>query len=192
MDPLKTRLMFECEKELTDHLTMGERYRYYLSRMQYVPYKSGKENFSAADCSGTVCLALLLATGMSIRVTADDLYRKYFTVRNPGKDDITAAFFITTYDRLLGTRLYKAGTCAHVAGVAGTDVVLNCVEPRAVLRSLSDMRSAYRAMDYHCEVRGLNIDALREASDKGDDLFGGDTEFMQYRELVTERKVPCP
>ncbi len=184
--------MFECEKELTDRLTESERYRYYLSRMQYVPYKSGRETFSEADCSGTVCLALLLATGCSIRVTADDLYRKFFTVRNPGKDDIKAAFFITNYDRMLGTRLYRSGTCAHVAGIAGTDVVLNCVEPRAVLRSLSDMQGVYRAMDYHCEVRGLNREALREASDSGSDLFGGDTDFMLYRDLMTKRKVGKP
>ena len=126
---LKIRLMLEAEKELTEDLTEAQRYQYYLGRMQFLHYVSGKENLLEADCSGSVCLALLLATGCSIRVTADALYRKFFTKKNPEAGDIKAAFFISNYDRKLGNRLYHEGECAHVAGVAGTDVVLNCVEP---------------------------------------------------------------
>ncbi|MCK9170670.1 MAG: hypothetical protein M0P01_09670 [Treponema sp.] len=86
----KLRMMLETEKELLSKLKEAERYRYFLGRMQYIRYEGGKENLLEADCSGSVCMALLLATDCSIRVTADTLYRKYFTKRNPVKDDISA------------------------------------------------------------------------------------------------------
>ena len=90
---LRMRLMLEAEKEIVGGLNEAERYRYFLGRMQFLRYESGKENMISSDCSGSVCLALLLATSCSIRVTADALFRKYFTKkvlkkcgrsRNPG------------------------------------------------------------------------------------------------------------
>ena len=96
---LKIRLMLEAEKELTEDLTEVQRYQYYLGRMQFLHYVSGKENLLEADCSGSVCLALLLATGCGIRVTADTLYKKFFTKKNPAKSEIQAVLFITNYDR---------------------------------------------------------------------------------------------
>lgn len=74
---LKMRLMLEVEKELTQDLSEVQRYQYYLGRMQFLHYVSGKENLLQADCSGSVCLALLLATGCSIRVTADNLLSQF-------------------------------------------------------------------------------------------------------------------
>ena len=68
---LRMRLMLEAEKEIVSGLNEAERYRYFLGRMQFLRYESGKENMISSDCSGSVCLALLLATGCSIRVTAD-------------------------------------------------------------------------------------------------------------------------
>ena len=185
----KLRLMLEAEKELVAKLKENERYKYFLGRMQYITYTGGRENLLEADCSGSVCMALLLATGCSIRVTADALYRNYFTKVNPGKEDIKAAFFITHYDRRLGARLYREGEVAHVAGICGDNVVLNCVEPSAYLRSFETMRDVYRAMDYGCIVRGLDRAALQRASDEGKDLFGPDPEFQQFRKLVTEEKI---
>ena len=85
---LRMRLMLEAEKEIVSGLNEAERYRYFLGRMQFLRYESGKENMISSDCSGSVCLALLLATGCSIRVTADALFKKYFTKKNPDKDDI--------------------------------------------------------------------------------------------------------
>ena len=41
---LKIRLMLEAEKELTEDLTEAQRYQYYLGRMQFLHYVSGKEN----------------------------------------------------------------------------------------------------------------------------------------------------
>ena len=186
---LRMRLMLEAEKEIVSGLNEAERYRYFLGRMQFLRYESGKENMISSDCSGSVCLALLLATGCSIRVTADTLFKKYFTKKNPEKNDIQAAFFITLYDRKLGNRLYKENEVCHVAGVCGTDVVLNCVEPYSVLRSLSDMKPFYQANDYRVVVRGLDREALQKASDDNVDLFGADYQFMQIREAIDgERK----
>ena len=186
---LRIRLMLEAEKEIVSGLNEAERYRYFLGRMQFLRYESGKENMISSDCSGSVCLALLLATGCSIRVTADALFKKYFTKKNPEKNDIQAAFFITLYDRKLGNRLYKENEVCHVAGVCGTDVVLNCVEPYSVLRSLSDMKPFYQANDYRVVVRGLDREALQKASDDNVDLFGADYQFMQIREAIDgERK----
>ena len=181
---LRMRLMLEAEKEIVEGLTEVERYRYFLGRMQFLKYESGKENLTSSDCSGSVCLALLLATGCAIRVTADSLYRKYFTKKSPDKNDIQAAFFITLYDRKLGSRVYKENEVCHVAGLCGRDVVLNCVEPYSELRSLSDMKPYYQANDYRIIVRGLDREALQKASDDNVDLFGADYQFEQIRETI--------
>lgn len=185
---LLARVMLETEKEFTQKLTETQKYKYFLGRMQYLKYESGKENLMKADCSGSVCLALLLATGCSIRVTADTLLKKYFTVKYPTDDDIQAVFFVSNYDRNLGGRVYREGECAHVAGICGNNVVLNCVEPYAVLRSLSDLRPIYNAMDYTVLVRGLNREALQKASDEGKDLFGADPEFESYKKAILEER----
>lgn len=185
---LEARLMYEYDKKFVKNLSENQKYCYFLGRMQFLKYELGKENLQQTDCSGSVCLALLLSTGCSIRVTADALYKNYFTVKNPEKDDIKAAFFITLYDRKLGTRLYKEDEVCHVAGICGTDVVLNCVEPYSVLRSLSDMKPFYQANDYKVVVRGLNREALEKASKEGKDLFGADPEFMEYKRIITEEK----
>lgn len=181
---LRIRLMLEAEKEIVEGLTEAERYRYFLGRMQFLRYESGKENLISSDCSGSVCLALLLATGCAIRVTADALYKNYFTKRNLDRDDIQAAFFVTLYDRRIGNRIYKENEVCHVAGVCGTDVVLNCVEPYSVLRSLSDMKPFYQANDYRVVVRGLDREALQKASENNVDLFGADYQFEQIRNAI--------
>lgn len=185
---LEARLMYEYDKKFVKNLSENQKYCYFLGRMQFLKYELGKENLQQTDCSGSVCLALLLSTGCSIRVTADALYKNYFTVKNPEKDDIKAAFFITLYDRKMGNRLYKEDEVCHVAGICGTDVVLNCVEPYSVLRSLSDMKPFYQANDYKVVVRGLNREALEKASKEGKDLFGADPEFMEYKRIITEEK----
>ncbi|MCQ2596006.1 MAG: hypothetical protein MJ196_12160 [Treponemataceae bacterium] len=187
-DKAKIRLIFETEKEFTAGLSEGDRFAYYMSRLNFVKYSLGKENRLMSDCSGSVCLGLLLATGCSIRVTADYLYRKFFTEKTGGEGDIKAAFFISAYNQNLGGSFYKAGVVSHVAGFAGKDVVLNCVEPRAYLRSFSGMIKDYADRGFICEVRYLNRRALQEASDLNHDLFGADDEFLYYRDLMTENR----
>ena len=188
MDDLTVRILLECEKKVTENLTPEERFKYFLGRMQYLKYRSGKENFAEADCSGSVCLALLMATGYSIRVTADDLYRRFFTKRNPDKDTIQAAFVTTLYDRQFGARRYKAGEVCHVAGVCGKGVVLNCVEPRSYLRDLHDFTAYYQANDYTVHVRGLDMEALKKASEEDNSLFGADEEFLDLKKALTEAR----
>lgn len=188
MDDLTVRLLLECEKKVTENLTPEERYKYFLGRMQYLKYTSGKENFVESDCSGSVCLALLMATGYSIRVTADDLYKKFFTKKNPDKNTIQAAFVVTHYDRQFGARRYKAGEVCHVAGICGKDVVLNCVEPRSYLRDLHDFEAYYHANDYSVHIRGLDMEALKKASEEEKSLFGADYEFMELKKAITEEK----
>lgn len=183
-DELKMRVLLESEKSIVENLTEAERYRYFLGRMQFLKYESGKENLLRSDCSGSVCLALLLATGCSIRVTADTLFRKYFTKKYPEDCDIQAVFFQTMYDRKMNGRIYREGEICHVAGVCGKDVVLNCVEPCSVLRSVSDMKPFYNANDYRILTRGLDRAALQEASDEGRDLFGADPEFVAIRKAI--------
>ena len=185
---LKFVLMLEAEKELVKDLSEAQRYRYFLGRMQYLEYELGKENLLSADCSGSVCLALLLATGYGIRVTADDLYRKYFTKKHFTDDDIQAAFFITDSVKKLGYRVYQENECAHVAGICGRDVVLNCVEPHSVLRSLSDMKAFYNASGYHIVVRGLDRRALQRSSELGKDLYGADKQFLQLKNAIRHLK----
>lgn len=185
---LRMRLMLEAEKEIVEGLTEAERYRYFLGRMQFLKYESGKENLLSSDCSGSVCLALLLATGCAIRVTADALFKKYFTKKNPEKDDIQAAFFVTLYDRKLGSRLYKENEVCHVAGVCDRDVVLNCVAPYSELRSLSDMKPYYQANDYRVFVRGLDREALQKASNDNVDLFGADYEYEMIRNAINGKR----
>lgn len=187
-EDLKMRILLESEKSIVENLTEAERYRYFLGRMQFLKYESGKENLLRSDCSGSVCLALLLATGGSIRVTADTLLKKYFTKKYPESDEIQAVFFVTLYDRRLGGRLYRAGEACHVAGVCGKDVVLNCVEPCSVLRSVSDMKPYYNANDYRIVTRGLDRAALQEASDKGKDLFGADPEYTAVRKAISQTR----
>ena len=176
---VKIRLLLEGEKELTENLTVEEKYRYYLGRMQFMLYTSGAETIGKSDCSGSVCLALLLSTGYGIRVTADTLYRKYFTLPDGGKNTIRAAFFLSNYDRAPDStgRIYHENEAAHVVGLCGDDVCLDCSPPRSRLRCFSTMVNVYRAIDYRCVVRSLNMAALKEAAGCGRDLFGPDEEF---------------
>ena len=189
MEGVKARIMLEAEKEVTAALTEAERYRYFLGRMQYLQYAGGKENLVRSDCSGSVCLALLLATGCAIRVTADTLYRKFFTKADDGKDgSIRAAFFITNYDRPPDEsgRVYHEDEVAHVCGICGDDVVLDCSPPRSHLRCLSAMARVYQGLDYRCRIRCLDRAALEDAARNGADLFGADPEYTAYMRAVTE------
>ena len=57
-----------------------------------------------------------------------------------------------------------------------------------MLRSLSDMRPVYNAMDYMVVIRGLDRRALQKASDERSDLFGADYEFQEFAKLLSEEK----
>ena len=97
------------EKQQCLKMSEKEKFVYFLLLQYRSPYGWGKENPVTADCSGSVCLALMMATGFSIRTTADGLLKKFFTIRNPGKDLLQAAFFITRTDKRHGSRIAKKG-----------------------------------------------------------------------------------
>ena len=170
----------DIEKKQFEAMTVREKYIYLLLLQYRVPYVWGKELPTGADCSGAVSLALAGATGCVIRTTAEGLYRKFFTVRNPGTDDIQAVFFTTMYDRSHGNRLAKKGEVIHVAGVIHEGVVMNVVEPKADIRLVSSLRHSYSLMGCDLVIRGLDMKALQEASRNGTDLFGIDSEFSHF------------
>ena len=58
--------------------TIFQKFVFWAERLQGIPYGWGKENLLECDCSGSVCLPLLMME-YDIRMTADDLYRQVFT-----------------------------------------------------------------------------------------------------------------
>ena len=172
--------LFEVEQKQFADMKENEKYIYFLLLQYRSPYLWGRELPDGADCSGSVCLALAAATGKVIRTTADELYRKFFTIRNPDIDDIQAVFFLAQNDRPHGDRVLRAGQVGHVAGVISEGVVMNVVEPKGDIRLIGSMRNSYALRGYDMAIRGLDRKALVEAADAGTDLFGLDAEFAEY------------
>jgi murein DD-endopeptidase len=141
----------------------------------------GKENPEGSDCSGAVCLALCAATGYLIRVSADDLYRRVFTVKNPGAGEIRVAFFITQKEKPHGDRTAKAGTAVHVAGLVDEGIILNSQEPGARVRALADISAWFGKRDCETVVRGLDRKALAQLAAAGN-RYGLDAEMSKYFE----------
>lgn len=177
---IKWDALFEVEQKQFETLTVREKFIYFLLLQYRTPYLWGKELPSGADCSGAVCLAVAAATGNVVRTTAEGLYRKLFTVRNPEADDIQAVFFITTYDREHGDRIARKGEVVHVAGVISDGVVMNVVEPKADIRLVSSLRHSYSLMGCELVIRGLDLKALATVEKAGTDLFGLDAEFAKF------------
>ena len=172
--------IFEVEERQFADMTEREKFVYFLLLQYRSSYLWGKELPTGADCSGAVCLALAAATGCIVRTTAEGLYRKFFTVRNPGIEDIQAAFFVTQYDRQHGDRVAKRGEVVHVAGLIHEAAVMNVVEPKADIRLISSMRHSYELMGCELVIRGLDRKAFENAARDGTDLFGLDPEFGEY------------
>jgi murein DD-endopeptidase len=174
---IKWDALFQNEKRQFGKMTETEKFIYFLLLQFGSPYGWGKENPESSDCSGAVCLALYVATGYLIRTTADDLYRRVFTVKNPGRDMIRAAFFITGKDKQHGDGAVKAGTATHVAGLLDDGVILNSQEPGARVRVLRDITAWYEGSA--CVVRGLDREALTKLSRDGA-RYGIDPEMAAY------------
>jgi murein DD-endopeptidase len=159
------------EKRQFVEMTDREKYIYFLLLQYGSPYGWGKENPESSDCSGAVCLALYAATGLLIRTTADDLYRRVFTVANPSANSIRAAFFI---DGATG----KAG---HVAGLVGDGVALNSQEGGARVWSLEALSRWFWDRGTSTAVRGLDRAALAKLAGEGV-RNGIDRELAEYFE----------
>lgn len=126
-------------------------------------------------------MALYAATGLLVRTTADELYRRVFTAKNPGAGQMRAAFFITNKDRRHGDGFVKAGTVIHVAGLVDEGVLLNSQEPSARVRALRDVQAAFEREGAAMEVRGLDREALARLA-TGGARHGIDGELARYFE----------
>jgi murein DD-endopeptidase len=173
----------EFEKRKFEKMSETDKFIYFLCRQFGSPYGWGKESPEAADCSGAVCMALFAATGLLIRTTADDLYKRVFTKPNPKTGDIRAVFFITKKDRRHGDRTAAAGTAAHVAGILDDGVILNPQEPCAKIRRLPEVSDWYRRNGYEVDTRGLDRDALARIAREGKTVHGLDAEFGKYFDI---------
>ena len=127
------------------------------------PYRWGGDKPTGSDCSGTVCRTLSLLYNTTFRVTADCLYKNYFTGKTPVPNGIRAIFFLT-----------NSGKAVHVAGSVGSDLFLNESkrEPgqKGHVRLLKEIKSMYS--DLIPVIRYLPPDSVRkmknESEKKGD------------------------
>jgi murein DD-endopeptidase len=155
---IKWGAVFENEKRQFEGMSVTDKFIYFLLLQFGSPYSWGKENPEASDCSGAVCLALYAATGLLIRTTADDLYRRVFTKPNPQAGDIRAVFYITRQGRKPGE--IGAGRAVHVAGILEDGIILNSQEPRARVRRINEVTEWFVRKGHEVVVRGLDREAL--------------------------------
>ena len=168
---IKWEAIFENEKRQFEQMNELERFVYFLLLQFGSPYGWGKENPEAADCSGAICMALYGATGLLVRTTADDLYRRFFTVKNPAGNMIRAAFFIDG----------KTGKVVHAAAFVDEGVALNAAEPGARVRSYKDIEKWFMGRGCTAAVRGLERKALVSLAGGGN-VSGLDLEWGKYFE----------
>lgn len=113
------------------------------------PYLWGGGEREGSDCSGSVCAALSLALGEKVRVTADTLYRKFFTEDTEdfsGGGFLYAAFFLD-----------RSGKALHVAGWCGFCYVnVSSLEKSGgAMRSEQEMRIMYSHLEF--KRRGMRL-----------------------------------
>ena len=161
-------------------MTEAEKFIYFLLLQYGSPYGWGRESPEASDCSGAVCMSLYAATGLLIRTTADDLFKRVFTRINPRQGDIRAVFFVTKKNQKHGDRTVAPGTAVHIAGFVDDGVILNSQEPCAKVRRVIDVSDWYQRQGYEVHIRGLDREALAKLA--GNAVYGLDSEFKRYFE----------
>jgi murein DD-endopeptidase len=177
---IKWDKIFENERKQFEKMSEQDKFIYFLLLQFGSPYSWGKENPEGSDCSGAVCLALYAATGLLIRTTADDLYRRVFTKVNPRAADIRAAFYLTKKDKKHGDGYAASGTATHVAGILEDGIILNSQEPYAKVRRITDVSDWFQRNGYEVAVRGLDREALEKLAREGKTRYDLDREFSQY------------
>ena len=96
------------------HFTSKEVFQYLLLEFCGTPYVWGAATTEQSDCSGTVCACLNALFRTEKRITADTLYRTYFTKEPLRYEGIQALFFLD-----------GEGRAVHVCGYAGKGDYLN-------------------------------------------------------------------
>jgi murein DD-endopeptidase len=177
---IKWGAISEQEKRKFESMGEYERFIYFLLKQYGSSYGWGKENLNSSDCSGAVCMALFAATGFLIRTTADDLFRRVFTVTSPRADQIRAVFFLTKKNQKHGDRMAAAGTVTHIAGILEDGIVFNSQEPYGKIRKLIDVSDWYQRNGHEVAVRGLNREALERLAKEGKTVHDLDPEFWNY------------
>jgi len=180
---IKWDVLSEQEKRKFEKMNELQRFIYFLLKQFGSPYGWGKENPDASDCSGAVCMALFAATGLMIRTTADDLYKRVFTVSCPKPDSIRAVFFLTKKNQKHGDRMVAAGTATHIAGILEDGIIFNSQEPYAKVRKIIDVSDWYQRNGYEVAVRGLDREALQRLAADGKTVYDLDPEFHRYFEI---------
>jgi murein DD-endopeptidase len=163
------KAVFENERKQFERMSETEKFIYFLLLQYKSPYCWGEENPEGSDCSGAVCMSLYAATGLLIRTTADDLFKRVFTVLNAGPQNIRAAFFVD-----------KKGVASHIAGLLDDGVILNSQEPGARVRTLADISAWFEKQGHTVFVRGLNRDALAALAKDARNRNGLDAIFSRY------------
>jgi len=180
---IKWEKLAESEKRKFERMNELEKFIYFLLKQFGSFYGWGKENPESSDCSGAVCMSLFAATGLLIRTTADDLYKRVFTVVNPKASQIRAVFCIAKKTVQHGDRTVTAGTATHIAGILDDGIILNSQEPMARVRRISDISDWYQRNGYEIAVRGLNREALERLAKEGKTVYDLDPEFHKYFSL---------
>jgi murein DD-endopeptidase len=124
-------------------------------------------------------MALYAATGLLVRTTADDLYKRVFTRVNPGPADIRAVFYLTKKGKKHGEGYVAAGTVTHVAGILEDGVIFNSQEPYARVRRITDVSDWFQRNGHDVVIRGLDRGALVRLAGEGA-RYGLDGEFSRY------------
>jgi murein DD-endopeptidase len=177
---IKWNAILEQEKRKFEKMNERERFVYFLLKQFGSPYGWGKENPVTSDCSGAVCMALFAATGLLIRTTADDLYKRFFTVINPRADQIRAIFCIAKKNVQHVDRNVSAGTATHVAGFVDDGIILNSQEPYARVRRITDVTDWYQRNGDEIAVRGLNREVFERLAKEGKATYDRDPEFHNF------------
>ena len=182
---IRWNILMENERRQFEQMNEHDRFVYFLLLQFGSPYGWGKETPEASDCSGAVCMALFAATGLLVRTTADDLYKRVFTKPNPRQGEIRAVFYLAKKDQRHGDRMVAAGTATHVAGFVDDGVILNSQEPFAKVRRVNDVSDWYQRNGHEVAIRGLNREALGKLSGEGKTVYDLDPEFKRYFDIGT-------
>ena len=130
--------------------------------MLYGKYVWGSETPEESDCSGTVCLPLMVM-GYKIRVTAERL-RQLFKEKAEEYDEneVQAIFYI------------KEGKAKHVTPIVGEGMVVNAQGGEEIrLEKALDVIKRYKTRGYEAEIKKLSFADLEGLNE----VYGLDEEL---------------